>query len=245
MVEKAYRIEQLTRANNDYAEVLGFVSHELQSPIASMVTDTRLLAQGYLGELNEKQVDKLQRTIRKGEYLLSLIQDYLNLSRLEDVSLKAQMLPSVDLHKQVIEPAVELLETDVEDRGMTIQCQFAPMMPPVLCDVGLMQIAVSNLLRNAVKYGREQGEIRVRTELVGQEIRLTVWNEGPGFSPLQKAELFQKFSRLDDPALKKEKGTGIGLYSTWRIMQLHKGHVQADSQQGSWAEFALTMPVGE
>ena len=76
-VEKAYRIEQLIQANHAYSEMLAFVSHELQSPIASMVTDARLLAGGYVGPLTEKQQEKLQRAIGKGEYLLGIVRDYL------------------------------------------------------------------------------------------------------------------------------------------------------------------------
>ena len=105
-----------------------------------------------------------------------------------------------------------------------------------------MRIALTNLLRNAVKYGKENSEIRIWTAQEEQQVHITVWNEGPGFSPSQRTKLFKKFSRLDDPALKKEKGTGIGLYMAWRIMQLHEGRIMAQSEQGKWAEFTLCWP---
>ena len=245
VVENIYRIEQLIRANNDYQEVLAFVNHELQSPIASIVTDARLLEAEYLGPLNEKQRHKLQRSIHKGEYLLTLIQDYLNLARLEDLSLRARIQPRVDVRAQVLEPEVELLESHCAAKQMQVEWVDGERVPDVPCDVGLLRIAFSNLLRNAVKYGRPQGIIRIHTAVEDDSLLLTVWNQGPGFSEADRQNLFHKFSRLNDPELKKEKGTGIGLYSTWRIMQLHRGHVRARSEQGGWAEFTLFLPLGE
>jgi signal transduction histidine kinase len=94
-----------------------------------------------------------------------------------------------------------------------------------------------------VKYGRDGGVIRLHIEVDNGLIHLTVWNEGPGFARSERTKLFRKFVRLGDPELKKEKGTGLGLYSTWRIMQLHRGRVTARSEQGAWAEFSLSFPV--
>jgi len=70
-----------------------------------------------------------------------------------------------------------------------------------------------------------------------------VWNLGPGFSVEQKNKLFRRFSRLDEPALKTRRGTGVGLYNAWRIVQLHKGRITADSKHGEWAEFCFEIPA--
>ena len=88
-VEKAWRIEQLEHANYAYMQMLGFVSHELKSPVASMVTDARILADGYLGEISPTQKVKLERLIRKGEYLLDLVREYLDLAHVEGGELEA------------------------------------------------------------------------------------------------------------------------------------------------------------
>jgi len=242
-VEKAYRIEQLTQANKYYAEILGFVSHELQSPIAAMVTDAKLLVDGYLGELNEKQRRKLESSIGKGQYLLTLVRDYLNLSRLEDTSLKANIRPDINLRAQVIEPIIDLVWTELTAKRMSLERYYADNLPTVECDAGIMRIALGNLLINAVKYGREGGRIRLHAGADDALVHLTVWNEGPGFACSDRTKLFRKFVRLGDPKLKKEKGTGLGLYSTWRIMQLHRGRVTARSEQGAWAEFSLSFPM--
>ena len=238
-VEKAYRIEQLEQANRDYAEVLGFVSHELQSPIASMVTDARLLADGYLGELDGAQRDKMQRIIGKGQYLLSLVRDYLNLARVEDPALQAGLKPGVNVIEQIVEPVIEMADAERETRQMQVERCYGNALPTVVCDPGLVRIAVANLYRNAIKYGRRGGVVRVSVELRGDQLRLEVWNQGPGFAPQASGALFRKFSRLDT----KERGTGVGLYSARRIVQLHHGRISATSEPGAWAAFEITLPV--
>jgi signal transduction histidine kinase len=112
----------------------------------------------------------------------------------------------------------------------------------------LLRIVTVNLLDNAIKYGNEGGDIRVKAEVLldpknGQRLRISVWNSGPGFSQSQQDQLFRRFSRLDDPALKSRRGTGVGLYNSWRIVQLHKGRITADSKHGEWAEFSFEIPA--
>jgi len=103
-------------------------------------------------------------------------------------------------------------------------------------------IAVVNLLGNAVKYGEQDGEIRVRIEAPADRVRVSVWNRGPGFPREERSKLFRKFSRLQTPELLKRKGTGVGLYTTWRVLQLHGGRVWARSELGQWAEFTFEIP---
>ncbi len=247
VVEKAFRIEMLTKANKDYGEVLSFISHELQSPVASMVTDARLMAAGYLGELNEKQKEKLGRTIHKGEYLLRMIREFLNLARLEEGSLKAHMAKGVDLNEQVVQPielrcwkrnsmptqwlSSAILNTDYRPSNVTLDsCKS----PSAICFA-----TRSPTGEKAAPYGsRSSGKNGSKDRSASRS-----GTKVPGFSEAQRSQLFRKFSRLDDPELKKKKGTGIGLYSTWRIMQLHHGHATARSEQGKWAEFKLSLPT--
>jgi signal transduction histidine kinase len=249
-VEKAWRIEQLEQANYAYTQMLGFVSHELKSPVASMVTDARLIADGYLGEVRPVQKEKLERLIRKGDYLLGLVREYLDLARVEGGELEARLRPSVDFFSEVLEDAADVVRPQLEARGMRLAVVTPGQpRPSVCCDPALMRIVLVNLLDNAVKYGREGGEVRVTLELVtsrhirAEALRVSVWNEGPGFSPSQRNMLFRRFSRLDTPELKGTKGTGVGLYNTWRIVQLHRGRVTAESKMGEWAEFCVEIPT--
>ena len=241
-VAKAYRIEQLTQANRAYTEMLGFVSHELKSPVASMVTDANLLAEGYLGELTDVQRGKLRRLIGKGGYILGLVREYLDLARIESDSLNATMHPDVDFVADVVEPAMEMVEALREERGMTFVRRYPDTRVGVECDPDLMKVVMINLIGNGVKYGREGGELRVTVQMEEAQLSASVWNEGPGFPERLQSRLFRKFSRLDTPELKKQKGTGVGLYSVWRIVHLHGGRIRAQSEESQWAEFHFTLP---
>jgi hypothetical protein len=240
-VEKAWRIEQLQAANQAYNEVLAFVSHELKNPVASMITDARVLADGYLGPLAAPQVQKLERLMAKGSYLLDLIREYLDLARMEGGTLALRPRLSAFLD-EVVEPAVELVLPQLQARGMILERHFPDGPEPIQCDPDLLRIVLVNLLGNAVKYGTPGGVIRIGVERLVDQLQVSVWNQGPGFSAEDRPRLFRKFSRLQAPELMAQKGTGVGLYTSWRIAHLHGGRMDARSQQGQWAEFTLEIP---
>lgn len=250
-VEKAWRIEQLTAANHAYMEMLAFVSHEIKNPVASMVTDAKLLADGYLGPLQEQQREKLDRLIDKGQYLLELVQDYLDLARVEGGELILKPRTDVDVLAEVIEPAVEIVASQISARDMHLEIAATDHGMPASnvtaeCDPGLLRIVVLNLLSNAAKYGRSGGAIRITALREPTRLAVSVWNEGPGFPPEERSKLFRRFSRLRTPEQRGTRGTGVGLYSAWRIIQLHNGRIRARSEPGAWAEFAfeLSQPLG-
>jgi signal transduction histidine kinase len=242
-VEKAWRIEQLTAANRSYTEMLQFVSHELKNPVASMVTDARLLRDGYLGPVEDQQRRKLERMITKGEYLLDLVREYLDLARVEGGELRVDLKCEIPFVEQVVDPALEMVRPQLEAAGMQLASEL-PSSPPLKadCDPTLLTIVLVNLLANAAKYGRPGGQVRLTVAPGGRGLRVTVWNEGPGFARAERSRLFRKFSRLRTPSTDERRGTGLGLYNSWRIVQLHHGHMRADSQQGEWAEFTFEIP---
>lgn len=249
-VEKAWRIEQLEEANYAYTQMLGFVSHELKSPVASMVTDAQLLSQGYLGDVSEPQQAKLEGIVRKGGYLLGLVNEYLDLARVEGGGLQTDLRSRVNINEDVVEAAVELVRPQIDARGVSLITELpVEPVPLICCDATLLRIVLVNLLDNAVKYGNEDGTIKLTATVAparqgsAAKLKISVWNEGPGFRQAQRNKLFRRFSRLDDPALKTRRGTGVGLYNAWRIIQLHKGRITADSKHGEWAEFSFEIPA--
>ncbi|GMV90995.1 MAG: hypothetical protein AMXMBFR82_07730 [Candidatus Hydrogenedentota bacterium] len=241
-VEKAYRIEQLENANLAYRELLAFVSHEVKSPVASIAMDARVLAEAYLGELAPQQRRKVQRIIAKAEHVLLLARDYLDLTRIDTLSPDPQFHEVADFVAEVMEPAIEIGGAQLEDRNMWITREFPKALLHVSCEPELLRIALGNLMSNAVKYGKEGGEVRVKVERTRIGVRVTVWNEGPGFPAESKSRLFRRFSRLQTSETKQVPGTGIGLYSVWRIAKLHGGHADAESEEGQWAEFTIEIP---
>lgn len=240
-VEKAWRIEQLESANRAYMEMLGFVAHELKSPVASIVTQARILADGYRGELAPPHRDEMEKMIVKGNYLLGLVREYLDLARLEGEGPALRARPGVDFGKDVLAPALEIVRPQIEAKRMRLDLPDGAG-PAIECDPDLLQVVMINLLGNAAKYGRPEGGIRVRAHQDNGALRVSVRNDGPGFPAAQQERLFRRFSRLQTPELLKEKGSGVGLYTCWRIVNLHGGRIRAEAEAGSWAEFWFTIP---
>jgi signal transduction histidine kinase len=222
--------------------MLGFVAHELKSPVASMVMDSRTMLEGYVGELQAAQRVRLEKMAAKGEYLLGLVRDYMDLARLEGGDLTVSLQKDVDMQALITE-SIDILEPQILERRMKIVTDTSGTSSCLVeCDRDLLKIVTVNLIGNAVKYGSEDGRIDITLSTEGKRLKVAIRNEGPGFSQADKKNLFKKFSRLKNPELLKRKGTGVGLYTVWRIINLHKGVVEADSEQGKWAEFSFEIP---
>ena len=240
-VEKTYRLEQLAAANLAYSEMLGFVSHELKSPVAAMISTAQLLREGYVGEISTAQRETLDRLINKGHYLLDLVRDYLDLARLEGGTLKFEPRPEVDLERDVVRLALDVVRPEATAKAMRLHVDVANASP-LRGDPDLLRIVLVNLVGNAVKYGREGGLVQIVATRNGPQVEVSVRNEGVGFPPEQQSRLFRKFSRLETPELRSIKGSGVGLYTVWRIVQLHGGRVGAQSKPGEWADFWFHLP---
>ncbi|TFH43011.1 MAG: HAMP domain-containing histidine kinase, partial [Chrysiogenales bacterium] len=240
-VEREWHAVQLERSYGEYMEMLGFVSHEMKSPVSSIITLVRTLADGYYGKLEEKQREILERVVNKAEYLYAMSNQYLNLSRIESdmMELKPRLVDFVD---DVIQPVIELLAPQIETRGMRLEREYDDTVFPVRCDPDLLRIVMINLLGNGIKYGNRGGVVRIVMEKGFKKFSVSVWNEGPGFDEREKMMLFKKFTRLKDPNLAERRGSGIGLYVSWKVAQLHNGTIFAESEKGSWARFTLELP---
>ena len=240
-VEKAWRLEQLAAANKAYAEMLGFVSHELRGPLSSMILDWDSLRTGLAGPLSEKQRDIVDRVQRQSDRLLNLIRDYLELARVEQGALKANLRPGVELIRDVFDPAVEAVESDIRAAGLSLRREAAGGPFPCACDPELIKIVLLNLLGNAAKYGKKGGLIRLNAARTEGGVKVAVWNEGAGFRESDRPLLFRRFSRLPTPEFKAIKGSGVGLYTCARILHLHGSRLVARSEYGLWAEFSFEL----
>jgi signal transduction histidine kinase len=142
----------------------------------------------------------------------------------------------------VIQPVIDAVRSDAEQKNIVIAQFFPDKTLTARCDPDLMRIVFSNLMSNAIKYGRNDSDIRIELAPVADGFSISVTNEGPGFPKSEIPNLFKKYSRLQTPELIRQKGTGLGLYTVWRIVKLHRGNIHADSEQGSWARFTVDIP---
>ncbi len=240
-IEKTYRIEQLSSAVSSYMEMLGFVSHELKNPLSSIIMTATTLSRGYFGEIGERQKDAADKIVKKAEYLLSLTAEYLSLAAIETGEFNVRP-KEIDFYKNVVSHSLEIVAVMLLEKQIKFIEQVDQSLLPVICDSELMKIVLTNLLSNAVKYSGQGAEIRLSISENAGRIKVSVWNEGPGFPESEKMRLFKRFSKLQTPELADIKGHGVGLYVTWKIIQLHGGHIRAESEYGKWAEFTFEIP---
>ncbi|HSV98030.1 MAG TPA: GAF domain-containing sensor histidine kinase [Spirochaetota bacterium] len=240
--EKAYRIEELSAAMSAYMEMLGFVTHELKSPLSSIIQLGRSLADGYFGAMEPKHREMLERILRKAEYLISLSNEYLNLSRFESGSARVDRKRG-DIIADALEPALEIVAPQIQANAVTLERNYETTPLFAEFDTELIKIVAVNLIGNAVKYGNVKGRVRINAATTANAVRVSVWNEGPGFLESDKKNLFKKFSRLQTPELRGRKGSGIGLYLSWKAIQAHGGKIRAESEHGRWAEFIFEIPI--
>jgi signal transduction histidine kinase len=240
-VEKTFRIEKLSEAINSYMEMLSFVSHELKSPLDSIISLGSTLSAGYFGKMDEKHRDYVLRMVSKAKYLREMTGEYLTLSRFESNQIELN-LSQIDFTKDILDEAIEIIVPQIFEKNIKINRNFPDKGATLQCDLTLMKVVVNNLLSNAVKYSNEDGVIDLETSLSDEELTFSVKNTGPGFPPEAKSKLFRKFSRIETGELMKRKGTGVGLYTSWKIINIHSGEIGADSKEGEWALFKFTIP---
>jgi len=234
--------KSLKGLNQSYMDMLGFVSHELKSPVASIMNYAFLLQQNKIGSLNEMQAKAAANIETNCKRIVEMVRHYLNLSRIETGEL-TPVPTRVNVAEEVISPILQGFERDLALRSMKVDTAV-DANTVLFSDLNMTHEVFENLVSNAIKYGKDGGNIQIAARPSGTMIEFSVRNEGPGI-PLDKLDtLFQKFTRLEDGQLvRKQKGTGLGLFITRHIIEAHKGSVHATSQPGEWAEFRFTLPT--
>jgi len=234
----------------DYYEFLiDFVSHEIRNPLSAVVMFTRLMKEGAYGELDPRQLEVLDRILANSTRIEHMTDDFLNLSLVENA--RTYLHPEeLDLYPDIIVPAIDALEKKhlfTREQKQAFKNQVKKSVR-VWADRRLMNVVIDNLFFNAVKYGREGGEITYGWRTRGEQVVIWVRNEGQGVRKKDLAVIFDKFVRLKDPKIPPKRGTGLGLFNVRRIIEMHGGRIWAESKYGSSFTILFTLPrrpVGE
>ncbi|MCX7683595.1 MAG: GAF domain-containing protein [Anaerolineae bacterium] len=246
-IENARLFEQVRQANEAKTEFVSFVSHELKQPMTSMRGYTDLLLKGAAGELSEIQRSFLETIRSNVERMNALVTSLLDISRIESGRLRINL---EDLAiGQVIEDVLRQMRGQIEAKRQTLAVEIAPGLPYVRADRERLGQVLTNLISNAHKYTPEGGHITVRAQQWeaqgGRFVMCAVSDTGIGMSPEDQARLFTKYFRSDDPAVRKESGTGLGLVITKSLVELQGGEIWVESEVGKGSTFTFTVPVSD
>jgi signal transduction histidine kinase/CheY-like chemotaxis protein len=250
-----YRLErfsvQLAHARNAAEEArrakqqfVANVSHELRTPLNIIIgfSESMVLAPESYGvaAIPRPFMGDINRIYRSAQHLKKLIDDVLDLSQIDaqNLPLFLERLPAA----QVVLEAVDMIEPLAAQKGLTLDVDLLPDLPPVLMDQLRIRQTILNLLSNAVRF-TDAGGIGVITALDGEEIRITVTDTGPGIAPENLERVFEEFQQLDDPMNKRYEGTGLGLALSRRFVELHGGRMWVESDFGHGSRFSFTLPL--
>jgi two-component system NtrC family sensor kinase len=239
-LEKAYK--KADEKNRAYMETLGFVTHELKSPLASIVFAINSIRDYILGPLTSGQEAVLKSSAKSADYLNTTIANFLNLSRIEEGALKLK-LGRVPLRTAIIDPAIQRLSEMAIDNEMRINA-LVPYNLEITCDPDLLTSVFQNLLSNAIKYGKKNSQIIIAQEKESDTefLWFSIFNEGIGFTREEARDLFKKFTRFSVKDYNTKSGTGLGLFVTKNIINNHGGEIWAESEHQSWAKFIFSIP---
>ena len=234
----------LKELNKRYLGLLGFTTHELKQPLGVLKGYLIMLQGETLGKLStDLQREALLEMRSSVNTLNDMIQKYLQLSKIEAGQLVVEK-KLINIFKEAINPVLEgeapqlsikQMQVVIEERGELEKLE-------ITADPILMRIVFSNLITNAIKYGKTGGIINLGFQEQDDTRRFHVKNEGPGIPKDKLETIFDKFVRIDIKELGKQMGTGLGLYNTKEIIEKHGGKVWAESEEGKWADFIFVLP---
>jgi two-component system NtrC family sensor kinase len=232
--------EMLGVLNNRYIELIGFVSHELKGVLATVVMNVCSVQESILGPINEKQKRALDGATRSLDYLTATVKKFLNLGKIEKGELEVKKA-TANLKKCIFNVAINSHLSAAAKNNMTIRNEIDGELN-VEADVELMQIAVTNLVSNAIKYGRNHGIIGLSSKTLENIVEIEVYNDSQPITQEDKEKLFRRFSRLDNDASRSVKGTGLGLFITKQIIEKHGGKIWVEPRENG-NSFIFQLPI--
>jgi signal transduction histidine kinase len=232
--------EQAERADKVKSMFLASMSHELRTPLNAIINLTKFVAKGMYGPVNAEQIDVLSKAESSGKHLLNLINDVLDISKIEAGSLELFVEAGVKID-EIVQLAVETGRGILMGKPVTIMHEIEPGLPPLLGDEQRILQIVLNLISNACKF-TEQGQIVVKAYQRNGEIQISICDSGPGIDPEEQEAIFEVF-RQSKAGLRKGGGTGLGLPISRRLAEAHGGRLWVESGAGQGATFYVALPI--
>jgi signal transduction histidine kinase len=233
--------QQLESASRHKSEFLANMSHELRTPLNSVIGFSEVLLDRTFGEVNAKQAQYLTVIHSSGRHLLSLINDILDLSKVEAGRMELE-ITSFDLGS-AIQNALTLVSDRAARHGVALAASVDERLGIVHADERKLKQILLNLLSNAVKFTAEGGRVEVAAIPSNGNVEISVSDSGSGIAPEDQQTIFEEFRQADSDYSRKREGTGLGLALVKRFVELHGGHIWVNSEVGKGSTFTFTLPV--
>jgi GAF domain-containing protein len=239
--EIADKSRLLEAASRHKSEFLANMSHELRTPLNAILGFSEVLAERMFGEVNEKQAEYLQDILSSGRHLLSLINDILDLSKVEAGRLELELerfhLPTA------LDNALTLVRERAARHGITLTQTVDEGLGDIVADERKVKQILLNLLSNAVKFTPEGGRVTVTATAADGVVTIAVSDTGIGIAPEDQAAIFEEFRQVGREDARKQEGTGLGLTLAKKFVELHGGRIWVESQVGQGSTFSFTLPI--
>jgi signal transduction histidine kinase len=233
---------ELEAASRHKSEFLANMSHELRTPLNAIIGFSQVLRQKLFGEINEKQEEYLDDILSSGNHLLSLINDVLDLSKVEAGQVELEV--AAFSLREALERGVVMVRERATKNRVQLSLELAPDVDAVHGDERRVRQVVFNVLSNAVKFTPADGRVTVASARVNGDIHVSVTDTGPGIALADQARIFEEFQQTDEGVQQRE-GTGLGLALSKRLVELHGGRIWVESAPGQGSRFVFTLPGEE
>jgi signal transduction histidine kinase/DNA-binding response OmpR family regulator len=234
--------QELVRAARMKDEFLASMSHELRTPLTGILGLSEALQEGVYGELQPPQIDAVLDVEKSGMHLLTLINDVLDVAKLNAGSLQLEWR-KVQIDK-VCHETLNLIRPMANEKQMQLQIELDAKATQCIADERRLKQILLNLLSNAVKFTPKGGKIglQVQADTESQHLQFIVWDTGIGIDPQSQLKLFKPFVQVDSSLAREYEGTGLGLSIVFQLVQLHGGAIALDSEVGKGSRFCVTIP---
>jgi signal transduction histidine kinase len=232
--------KELEAASQHKSDFLASMSHELRTPLNAIIGFSQVLREGMVGEVNEKQREYLDDILSSGNHLLSLINDVLDLSKVEAGQVELELAPFS--LRDALESGVVMVRERATTDGVQITVADSSDVNIVDGDERRVRQVIFNLLSNAVKFTPSGGSVDVRATRVNGDVQVSVADTGPGIAAVDLERIFEEFQQTD-AGLEQREGTGLGLALSKRLVELHGGRIWVESEVGEGSTFVFTLPA--
>ena len=221
-------------------EFVSVAAHQLRTPLSAIKWTIRMILDGDAGEINEEQRELLEQTYISNERMIRLINDLLDVSRIEEGRL---LYDQKDARiEDVIDSVIEASQEMLRNKNMVLEVNKKET-PKVRIDKEKIGVVIQNLLENAIKYTEQGGKIKITLDNDEKNVIFKIEDSGVGIPKSQQDRIFTKFFRAENVTRMETNGTGLGLYTTKNIVQAHKGQIWFESEENKGTTFYFTIPI--